>query len=86
MSENREGAAGPGATAGAALLLDCCQAAGLLGVSRRSFWTMHNCGRVPLPVRLSARVVRWRREELLAWTRAGCPGRAKWEEIRENAT
>lgn len=62
----------------APMLLDAAEAARLLGVSRSTFWTYHNAGRVPLPIRLSARVVKWRKTELEAWVRAGCPRRAFW--------
>ena len=62
-----------------ALLLGCQEAATLLGVSRSKFWQLHSLGRVPLPIRLSDRVVRWRKEELEAWVRAGCPPRDRWQ-------
>ena len=61
-----------------ALLLDCRQAAALLHVSRAAFWKLHSQGRVPLPIRLSARIVRWRRAELESWVAEGCPPRDKW--------
>lgn len=62
----------------AALTLDAAGAAELLGVSRSTFWKLYSEGRTPEPLRLSGRVVRWRREELGAWVRAGCPPRDKW--------
>jgi predicted DNA-binding transcriptional regulator AlpA len=67
------------------VLLDCRQAAALLGVSRSQFWTLHNAGRVPLPLRLSPRVVRWRSDELAAWVQAGCPNREIWEKRKQTA-
>jgi len=60
------------------ILLDATQASKLLGVSRATFWTYHSAGKVPLPIRLSPRVVKWRRAELEAWVQAGCPRRAMW--------
>ena len=60
------------------LLLDVREAAALIGVSRATFWKLHSQGRVPLPVRLSGRVVRWRKHELEAWVQSGCPTRDKW--------
>lgn len=60
------------------MLLDCRQAAALLNMSRATFWKLYAQGKVPEPVRLSARVVRWRRDELEAWARAGCPIRELW--------
>lgn len=63
-------------------LLDAKQAATLLSVSRSTFWKLHNQGRVPLPLRLSPRVVRWSRGDLQAWIAAGCPPRHIWQEKR----
>jgi predicted DNA-binding transcriptional regulator AlpA len=61
------------------ILLDVIQAAEMLNISRSTFWTLHDSGRVPRPLRLSPRVIRWRREELAAWVAAGCPNREAWE-------
>ena len=61
-----------------ALLLDSVSAATLLGISRATFWKLHSTGKVPFPIRWG-RLVRWRREELEAWVRAGCPGRENWQ-------
>jgi predicted DNA-binding transcriptional regulator AlpA len=63
----------------APLLLNGNQSAQLIGVSRATFWKLHSLGRVPVPVRLSGRVVRWRKHELEAWVHAGCPSREKWQ-------
>lgn len=62
-----------------ALLLDARAAAQLLAVSESTLWKLHSSGRIPNPMRLGGRVVRWRREELEAWVRAGCPPRERWE-------
>jgi len=59
------------------MLLDAREAARLLGLGRSTFYRLHTSGRVPSPVHLGG-AVRWRREELEAWARAGCPPRAKW--------
>ncbi|MBE7462976.1 MAG: AlpA family phage regulatory protein [Planctomycetes bacterium] len=60
------------------LLLGAKTAAELVGVSESTFWKLHSQGRIPNPMRLGGRVVRWRRCELSAWVRAGCPSRANW--------
>ena len=60
------------------LLLNVDQAAAVLGVSRGTFFRLGSCGRIPLPIRLAPRVVRWRKAELEAWVAAGCPPRQKW--------
>lgn len=61
------------------LTLGCDEAAALLGMSRATFWKLHSNGKVPLPIRFSDRVVRWRRKELEAWVNAGCPPRDAWK-------
>lgn len=59
-------------------LLTTEQAAALCGISTRHFESLAAAGKVgPVPVRLG-RAVRWPRAELVAWCRAGCPGREKW--------
>lgn len=68
------------------LLLDARQSAELLGMSRSGFLKLHSQGRIPLPLRLSARVVRWRRLELERWTEAGCPARDRWDAKNFKAT
>ena len=61
------------------LLLDARAAAALCGIGRSLWLELHASGRCPLPIRLGRRVV-WRREELEAWVRAGCPARERWQE------
>jgi predicted DNA-binding transcriptional regulator AlpA len=72
-------AAHPESLAGAPLLLDANQAAGLCGVSRSRWNWLWGNGRCPAPVRLSGTCVRWRTQELRAWVDAGCPHRSTWE-------
>lgn len=52
--------------------------AALVGISRTTFWKLYSEGRAPEPLRMSGRVVRWRRDEIAAWVAAGCPPREKW--------
>ena len=61
----------------APLLLTAEQAAGLVGVSRSHWWSLHSAGLVPLPVKLG-RATRWRRDEIVEWVAAGCPPRHEW--------
>lgn len=60
------------------LLIDARAAAELLNIGESTLWKLHSQGRIPNPMRLGGRVVRWRREELEAWVRAGCPARHLW--------
>jgi len=64
-------------------LIDVRATAGLLGCSGRHVWGLSRSGRMPKPLRLGSRAVRWRRSELLAWIQAGCPARERWEAMRK---
>ena len=48
-----------------------------LQVSLRTVRRMDLEGHIPQPVHVG-RAVRWRRDELAAWLRAGCPRRDRW--------
>jgi predicted DNA-binding transcriptional regulator AlpA len=60
------------------LLDDKSTLATLLGTSVRNIDRLNSGRRIPAPVRIGSRP-RWRREEILAWIEAGCPGRGAWE-------
>ena len=64
------------------LLLGASEAAKLLGIGRSLFWSLHSAGKVPLPIKLGRRTL-WRRDELESWTRAGCPSRMKWQDMKQ---
>ena len=66
------------------LLLNATEAARLCGVGRTLWSEMHAAARVPVPIRFGRRVL-WRREELEAWVRAGCPARHRWQETWERS-
>lgn len=59
------------------LLLDKKQTANLLRLSARTVDSMTGQKRMPEPVRLG-KSVRWRYDELKAWTEAGCPPQRSW--------
>jgi excisionase family DNA binding protein len=59
-------------TADPPALLDVQAVAELLGCSGRHVYRMSDAGRLPAPRRLGS-LVRWSRQELLAWIDAGCP-------------
>jgi len=65
------------------LLLTAAEVGSLLGVNERSVRRAHQIGKLPNPLRVTARSVRWRRDELVAWISAGCPDRRSWEAIRD---
>ena len=60
-----------------ALLIDAAEAAKLVAVSRSTWFALAASGRTPAAVRLG-RCVRYRRQEVLDWIRAGCPCRNRW--------
>lgn len=68
------------------LLLSAERVAELLGIKKRTLWTFAAAGKLPEPVRLSAKCVRWRSDELAAWTAAGCPDRVTWAALRAART
>lgn len=49
------------------------------GVSEETWRSWDKAGIVPAPLRLGGRVM-WNAEEIKTWVKAGCPGRARWEE------
>lgn len=62
-------------------LLNKAQLGRFLGnVSIATIERLHSTGRLgPRPVKLG-RLVRWRRDEIEAWIKAGLPWRTQWEE------
>lgn len=66
-----------------AQLISAREAAGLCGRSERSWRTWDAAGLIPQPVRIG-RSTLWRRDELQAWIKAGCPRREEWEIVNQN--
>jgi predicted DNA-binding transcriptional regulator AlpA len=54
----------------------------LLATSERSVRRAHHAGKLPRGLRVTAKCLRWRRDELLEWIAAGCPDRKRWEASR----
>lgn len=64
-------------------LLTARQVAGLLQVQRETVSRWLAAGRLPAPLNLAGgRYLRWRREDIEAWVRAGCPSRKDWEALQ----
>lgn len=63
------------------ILINAHEVAALLGIGRTTWLSLHSAGKTPSEIRLG-RSVKWRREELLKWTEAGCPIREKWEQMK----
>jgi predicted DNA-binding transcriptional regulator AlpA len=64
-------------------LLTAADVGTLLGVDERTVRRNSHAGKLPRPVRVTARCIRWRRDELWAWLQAGCPDRKRWEAMRD---
>lgn len=60
-------------------LLTAEEAAGLCGVSLRTWRRLHAERAIPGPISLGGRLKRWRRSEMMAWISLDCPSRAVWE-------
>jgi predicted DNA-binding transcriptional regulator AlpA len=64
-------------------LLTAGQVAELIGgATERTVRRAAHAGKLPRPVQVSARLIRWRRDELIAWIEAGCPSREIWETMK----
>jgi excisionase family DNA binding protein len=57
----------------APVLLTTKQAADLVNCGERTLWRWSRSGIAPKPVTIGGTLVRYRRDELLAWINAGCP-------------
>ena len=67
-------------TEGRKLLIWAAELGNLLGVGKSTIWSWHSSGRIPQPVRIGG-TTRWREEEIRQWLDAGCPPRARWEQL-----
>ncbi len=56
----------------------------MLGLSERTIRQLDAGGKLPRPVKIGARSVRWPVDEVRDWLAAGCPDRPSWEAIRKN--
>ena len=54
-------------------LLTTKQAAELCSIGERTLWRWSRSGVAPPPIKIGDSVVRYRRDEYLAWIQAGCP-------------
>jgi predicted DNA-binding transcriptional regulator AlpA len=67
------------------LLIDADGVAVLLGVSRRTVYSMQSTGELgPMALTVGGRKL-WRTSELGEWVAAGCPRREVWLDLQQNA-
>jgi len=62
------------------LLIGAAELGNLLGVGKSTVWSWHSSGKIPLPVRIGG-TTRWRGDEIRQWVDAGCPPRARWQQL-----
>jgi len=67
----------------APLVVTAKEAAEMFRLSLAAWWRLHADGKVPMPLRIGAKSVRWRISELHDWLEAGMPDRAAWNELRQ---
>ena len=64
------------------LLLSSEELASMLSISRASLWRMLSAGKLPLPLRPTAGIVRWRSDEIQRWVNAGMPDAQTWAALQ----
>ena len=53
-----------------------------LNVSERVLWRMRSSGKLPEPIELGPKLIRWGRTEILDWIAVGCPNQKIWGVIK----
>ena len=53
-----------------------------LSVSERVLWRMRSSGKLPEPIELGPKLIRWGRSEILDWIAVGCPNQKIWGVIK----
>ncbi|MCH7591786.1 MAG: AlpA family phage regulatory protein [Planctomycetes bacterium] len=66
------------------LAVNAKKLAAMLGLSERTIRQLDAGGKLPKPVKIGARSVRWPVAEIDAWLAAGAPDRATWNAMRGN--
>ncbi len=62
-----------------ALTMTAAEVGRELQVSTKSINRMHAAGRLPTPIVVGARSLRWARKKIIEWMNAGCPDRVTFE-------
>jgi predicted DNA-binding transcriptional regulator AlpA len=62
------------------------EVAKMLGISKSTLKEARKRGAVgPKPFRLGTQILRWNRQEILEWAKAGCPDETAWEQRKAGA-
>jgi predicted DNA-binding transcriptional regulator AlpA len=64
------------------LLLSSEELASMLSISRATLWRMLAAGKLPLPLRPSPGLVRWKADEIRRWVDSGMPDRKTWQALQ----
>ncbi len=68
------------------LMITASDLAQMLQISERQIWRMRDTGRLPSPIELGPKNLRWSRGEILEWIEAACPTRRNWESRKQNSS
>lgn len=68
------------------LAVDAKTLGAMLGLSLRTVRTLDASGKLPRPVKIGARSIRWPVCEIEDWLAAGAPDRRVWESLRKAGT
>jgi len=72
----------PDGNGGQPLALNAVELARMLDVSLRHVWRQSSAGKLPKPLRIGSKCVRWTRSEIEGWLAAGAPDRRTWEQMK----
>ena len=64
------------------LLLSSEELASMLSISRATLWRMLAAGKLPLPLRPSPGIVRWKADEICRWVDSGMPDLKTWQALQ----
>lgn len=67
------------------MLLDTAAVAALLGVHTRTVERLRASGRMPRPIKLGTKAVRWDRRDIQLWIDLRCPPTVEFEARKESA-
>lgn len=68
-----------------AIMLTAADLARELRTSTKTIRRWDQAGKLPLPVRIGSRMLRWKREEIVRWVAAGAPDREEWTRFEKAA-
>ena len=67
------------------ITLTAVEIAGILGISKLTWYRLYQSGKTPKPARLGRRLF-WNRAEIFEWHKAGMPSEVVWEASKRGGT